>query len=100
MLTGQRWNVATVRGIPLYVSTSWVWIAGLYVWSGYADLASLGPAVVSSFEAIVLAVVAALVLTSGKGQAPPRLLSPSYDLARPGLASPRMRGAPEKGSLR
>jgi Zn-dependent protease/CBS domain-containing protein len=61
MLTGQRWKVATVRGIPLYVSTSWVWIAGLYVWSVYANLSGLGPVVVSSFEAIVLAVLAAVL---------------------------------------
>ena len=32
---GKRWKVATVRGIPLYVSTSWFVIAGLYVWSRY-----------------------------------------------------------------
>ena len=61
MLSGRRWKVATVRGIPLYVSTSWVWIAGLYVWSNYANLTGLGPAVVSSFEAIVLAVLAAVL---------------------------------------
>jgi len=59
MLTGQRWKVATVRGIPLYVSTSWVWIAGLYVWSVYANLTRLGPVVVGSLEAIILAVLAA-----------------------------------------
>ena len=38
MLTGHRWKIATVRGIPLYVSTSWVWIAALYIWSQYNDL--------------------------------------------------------------
>ena len=61
MLTGRRWKVATVRGIPLYVSTSWVWIAGLYVWSNYANLTRFGPVVVDSFEAIVLAVLAAVL---------------------------------------
>jgi Zn-dependent protease len=59
MMTGQRWKVATVRGIPLYVSTSWVWIAGLYVWSTYANLSGLGPDVIDAFEAMVLAVVTA-----------------------------------------
>jgi len=61
MLTGRRWKVATVRGIPLYVSTSWVWIAALYVWSEYAYLTRLGPVVVGSSEALVLAVVAAVL---------------------------------------
>jgi Zn-dependent protease len=59
MLTGQRWKIATVRGIPLYVSTSWVWIAGLYVWSEYTFLTGTGRARVGSTEAILLSIFAA-----------------------------------------
>jgi Zn-dependent protease/CBS domain-containing protein len=58
MLTGHRWKVATVRGIPLYVSTSWVWIAGLYIWSQYNEL-TLTRGVPAGSEAVLLAVLAA-----------------------------------------
>src|SRR6478736_8665874 len=59
MLTGHRWKVATVRGIPLYVSTSWVWIAALYVWSQYNYLTLNRGLAAGSGEAIFLAVLAA-----------------------------------------
>ncbi len=59
MLTGHRWKVATVRGIPLYVSTSWVWIAALYVWSQYNYLTLNRGLAAGSSEAIFLAVLAA-----------------------------------------
>jgi len=36
--SGKRWKIATVRGIPLFVSTSWFVIAVLYVWAGYDGL--------------------------------------------------------------
>ena len=58
MLTGHRWKIATVRGIPLYVSTSWVWIAGIYIWSQYNYL-TLNRGVQEGSEAIMLAVLAA-----------------------------------------
>ncbi len=62
MLAGRRWKVATVRGIPLYVSSSWVWIAGLYIWSVYANLTGFGRVDrVDPGEAIVLSVVAAVL---------------------------------------
>ena len=61
MLTGQRWKIATVRGIPLYVSTSWVWIAAIYVWGEYTVLTETGRARVASAEAIFLAVFAAVL---------------------------------------
>jgi Zn-dependent protease len=38
---GSRWKVLTVRGIPLYVSTSWFVIVGLYLWARYAALTRL-----------------------------------------------------------
>jgi Zn-dependent protease len=59
MLTGQRWKIATVRGIPLYLSTSWVWIAAIYVWGEYSYLTDTGRARTGSVEAIFLAVFAA-----------------------------------------
>jgi Zn-dependent protease len=53
---GNRWKVATVRGIPLYISTSWFVIAGLYVWLRYDALTSL---FVDPTEAATIAVLAA-----------------------------------------
>ena len=58
MLTGRRWKIATLRGIPLYVSTSWVWIAAIYVWSVYDGLV-IGGIPVRTTEAVLLAVFAA-----------------------------------------
>jgi Zn-dependent protease len=51
---GARWKIATVRGIPLYVSTSWFVIAVLYVYLRYADLTSL---FVEPAEAATIAVL-------------------------------------------
>ena len=59
MLTGNRWKVATVRGIPLYVSTSWVWIAALYVWLQYNELTISGGVRAGSAEAVLLAILTA-----------------------------------------
>ncbi len=60
MLAGRRWKVATVRGIPFYVSSSWVWIAGLYIWMQYTNLTGFGHSTqVSAGEAIVLSVFTA-----------------------------------------
>ena len=59
MLTGHRWKVATIRGIPLYVSTSWVWIAALYVWSQYSELTLRYGLRAGSAEALLLAILAA-----------------------------------------
>ena len=64
MWTGHRWKVATVRGIPLYVSTSWVWIAALYVWSVYDYLTASGRATAGSVEAVLLAIFAAVLFFS------------------------------------
>lgn len=55
---GNRWKVATVRGIPLYVSTSWFVIAALYVWLRYEDLTRL---LVEPAEAATIAVLAAVL---------------------------------------
>ncbi len=60
---GHRWKVATVRGIPLYVSTSWVWIAALYVWSQYTDLTLRRGVRAGTAEALLLAILAAGLLT-------------------------------------
>ena len=58
MLSGQRWKIATIRGIPLYVSTSWIWIAAIYIWSVYDGLV-IGGVPVGTAEAVLLAVFAA-----------------------------------------
>ncbi|MGZ8580997.1 MAG: site-2 protease family protein [Actinomycetota bacterium] len=55
---GNRWKVATVRGIPLYVSTSWFVIAALYIWLRYEDLTRL---FVEPAEAATIAVLAAVL---------------------------------------
>jgi Zn-dependent protease len=51
---GRRWRIATVRGIPIYVSTSWVFIVFLVVWSQYTRLSTLG---VGESEALWLAIL-------------------------------------------
>lgn len=58
--TGKRWKVLTVRGIPLYVSTSWFVIAALYVFVGYANNRKL----VDPTEAFMIAVLAAVLFFS------------------------------------
>lgn len=60
MFSGGKWKVATIRGIPLYLSASWIWIAALYVWSVYAGLAN-GPVFVDSTQALLLSILAALL---------------------------------------
>jgi Zn-dependent protease len=55
---GSRWRVATVRGIPLYVSTSWFVIAGLYVWLRYEGLTAI---LVDPAEAATIAVLTAVL---------------------------------------
>jgi len=55
---GSRWKVATVRGIPLYVSTSWFIIAGLYVWLRYEALTRI---LVEPAEAATIAVLGAVL---------------------------------------
>jgi Zn-dependent protease len=55
---GSRWKVATVRGIPLYISTSWFVIAGLYVWLRYEALTRI---LVEPAEAATIAVIGAVL---------------------------------------
>ena len=57
--TGNRWKIATVRGIPLYVSTSWFVIAALYIWLRY-DFYSR-EALAEPSEALFIAVLAAVL---------------------------------------
>lgn len=37
-LGSKRWKVATIRGIPLYIGSSWVWVAALYIYLVYIQL--------------------------------------------------------------
>ncbi|MET0799564.1 MAG: site-2 protease family protein [Actinomycetota bacterium] len=55
--TGKRWKIATVRGIPLYVSTSWFVIAAIYVWLRYTFYTTR--AGVEPSEALMISVLAA-----------------------------------------
>jgi Zn-dependent protease len=58
--TGKRWKVLTVRGIPLYVSTSWFVIAALYVFLGYEN----NRGIVAPAESFMIAVLAAVLFFS------------------------------------
>ena len=61
---GKRYRVATVAGIPFYVGTSWLVVAGLYVYLQYLRLrgSSVGP---SDGEAIALALFGAFLFFGG-----------------------------------
>ncbi|HSL11354.1 MAG TPA: CBS domain-containing protein [Actinomycetota bacterium] len=61
---GKRYRVATVAGIPFYVGTSWLVIAGLYVYLQFLRLqnSSVAP---SDAEAFALAVFGALLFFGG-----------------------------------
>jgi len=56
---GRRWKIATIRGVPLYVGMSWVWVAALYVWIQYTRLTEFDGATAST--GIWLAVFATVV---------------------------------------
>ena len=56
--SGKRWKVLTVRGIPLYLSTSWFVIAAFYVFVGYNDNTTRTPPA-EPVEAFTIAVLAA-----------------------------------------
>ncbi len=56
--SGKRWKVLTVRGIPLYLSTSWFVIAALYVWLRYGEYTRQ---LVEPTEALTIAVLAAVL---------------------------------------
>jgi Zn-dependent protease len=40
---GNRWKVATIRDIPLYISTSWIFIAAFYAWIWYTEMTQQRP---------------------------------------------------------
>jgi Zn-dependent protease len=55
-----RWKIATIRGIPLYLASSFMWIALLFTYNLYL-LFSEGPVALSSTAALLLALLAALL---------------------------------------
>lgn len=57
---GTRWKIATIRGIPLYLASSFVWIALLYTYSLYLGF-SQGNVVVGETAAVLLALFAAVL---------------------------------------
>jgi Zn-dependent protease len=56
---GHRWKIATIRGIPLYVGTSWIGIAVLFVFIQYTSLTDSGRT--TSGEALLLSVVVTIL---------------------------------------
>ncbi|MEX0984041.1 MAG: site-2 protease family protein [Actinomycetota bacterium] len=59
--TGKRYRVLEVRGIPLYVGTSWLVVAGLYLYAEYLQLSRFTDAT----EAVVLAAISATLFFGG-----------------------------------
>lgn len=64
MLSGRRYKVATIRGIPLYVGSSWLWIAALYLYVHYIDI-SRSPFAPSEAESIGLALFGSVLFFGG-----------------------------------
>jgi Zn-dependent protease/predicted transcriptional regulator len=57
---GGRWKIATVRGIPLYIASSFVWIAALFTYSLYLRF-SRGTVDVGETGALLLALLSAVL---------------------------------------
>jgi Zn-dependent protease/predicted transcriptional regulator len=57
---GSRWKIATIRGIPLYLASSFVWIALLYTYSLYVGF-SEGRVVIGETAALLLALFSAVL---------------------------------------
>jgi len=58
---GGRWKIATIRGIPLYVGTSWAVIVGIYIWGEYVGLTQGGLASETPGTALMLSVLTAVL---------------------------------------
>ena len=54
----QKWKILTIGGIPVYIASSWVWIAVLYTGSFYFQLTQ-GAIPMSGTKAIALALLSA-----------------------------------------
>jgi Zn-dependent protease/CBS domain-containing protein len=39
LMSGNRYKVATIRGVPIYLGSSWIWVAFLYVFLQYSRFA-------------------------------------------------------------
>jgi Zn-dependent protease len=57
---GERWKIATIRGIPLYIASSWFFIAAFYVWLQYTNLTQAQPQPEPS-EALMISVLATVL---------------------------------------
>ena len=60
MPIGNRFKVASVRGIPIYVATSWLWVAALYSFLVYTSFTNsiwqptpVGAAGLTLFEGVL-----------------------------------------------
>jgi Zn-dependent protease/CBS domain-containing protein len=55
-----RWKIATIRGVPLYLASSFVWIALLYTYSLYVEF-SRGSVALDDTAALLLALFSAVL---------------------------------------
>jgi Zn-dependent protease/CBS domain-containing protein len=56
-----RWKIATLRGVPIYIASSFVWIALLYTYSLYLQFSQGGRIFMTQTEALFLALFAAVL---------------------------------------
>lgn len=99
MLSGRRYKVATVRGIPFYVGASWIWIAALYVYVRYIDL-SRSPWAPSEAEAVGLALFGSALFFGGVliHEAAHAIVARAFDLPVAGITLVFWGGATETRS--
>jgi Zn-dependent protease/CBS domain-containing protein len=57
---GRSWRIATIRGVPVNVDSSWVWIAVLVTWTLWAQFDRTHPAL-GAFIALAFAVAGAVL---------------------------------------
>ncbi len=55
---GNRWKIGSIAGIPFYIATSWVFVAGLYVWLQFDRLTAAGA---TASQGVLLGVFATAV---------------------------------------
>jgi len=59
MVYGKRWKIAQIGGVPLYISSSWIWMAAFFVWLVDANVSLFRD--VSAWEALGLSLLNALL---------------------------------------
>ncbi|MGZ4132351.1 MAG: site-2 protease family protein [Actinomycetota bacterium] len=64
MGTGRRFKVVTIRGIPIYISLSWLVIVGLFFWLQYTNF-TIGPFFAKPSEALKVAAASSVLFFGG-----------------------------------